>query len=184
MGVFFSCGFLRVIYIFNPLICWWLSGLFYLLVTVNNTDKNIHIQVLESLLSIFLVIQYTPKGNCSLWYFCLFFVLRKHQTVLHNLYHFTFLLAVHKCSSLPNSLLSGFVFLVTILTGMKWCLTMVLILTSLITRDGEHHFMCLLAICISSLEKCLFRSFVHFWIVLFPYFLSCSSLYILTIDSS
>ena len=58
----------------------------------------------------------------------------------------------HPCQHLVLSVF----FLTVIPLGVKWYLIVVLICMSLMANDIEYLFTCLLAICISSLEKCVF----------------------------
>ena len=162
-------------------------GCFYLLTIVNNASMNMSVQmpVWDSTLNSF---SYIPgSGNAELYGNSIFSFLKNHYsfrssyTILHSYQQWTRV----PVSLPPHQLLLFSIFLiVVILLGMRWYLIVVLMCISLMISDVEHFLMCLLAICITSLESCLFKSFSCFLIRLFVLLLSGrNSLCILDINS-
>ena len=138
------------------------TGCFHVLAIRNSAVMNTEVHVS---LSILVSSVCMPSSGIAgsygsyIWRFCFALFLRNVYSVPYS--GRTSLHSHQQCKRVPFSphpvqhlLLVDF-WSATNMTGMEWYLIVVLPCISLIMSHVEHLFMCLLAICMSSLEKCV-----------------------------
>lgn len=130
-----------------------LLSCFCLLATVNNVALNVDVRVSVQV-SLFSYFCYIRRSELAGSYNSVFNFLRHCQTF--------YLLTSHAQRLQFHASLFLFVFIIAILMSIKWYLIMLLICISPMISDVECLFLCLLSICVPSLEKYLFKSFCPF----------------------